>query len=86
MVGDWTSGREPARVVEPGNVEGRRRRGDYDWSRGRAGGAGRGGGRGCGRRRGRWRRAGFLFRFGLDLKREKRCDVRERVSRVTWCV
>lgn len=34
MVGDLVHGREPTGVVEPGNVDGRRRRGDYDrsWS------------------------------------------------------
>lgn len=34
VVGDLAHGREPTRVVEPGNVDGRRRRGDYDrsWS------------------------------------------------------
>lgn len=83
MVGDRASDREPARIVEPGNVDGRWRRGDYNWSRGRAGGAGRGGGRGCGGRGGRWRRAGFLFHFGLDLRRDKRCVAWEWVSGVT---
>lgn len=37
VVGDWAHGREPTGVVEPGNVDGRRRRGDYDGSWRRAG-------------------------------------------------
>lgn len=37
VVGDWAHGREPTGVVEPGNVDSRRRRGDYDRSWRRAG-------------------------------------------------
>lgn len=44
VVGDRAHGREPTGVVEPGNVDGRRRRGDYHRSRRRAGRAR------CGRR------------------------------------
>lgn len=43
VVGDLAHGREPTGVVEPGNVDGRRRRGDYNRSWRRAGRVRRGG-------------------------------------------
>lgn len=70
VVGDRAHGREPTGVVEPGNVDGRGRRGDYHRSWRGAGRARRGGGWGCGQGGGWWRCAWFLLWFGLDLKRE----------------
>lgn len=71
VVGRRARGREPTGVVEPGNVDGRGRWGDYHRSWRRAGGAWRGGGCGQGRGRGWWRCAWLLLWFGLDLQERR---------------
>lgn len=76
VVGRRARGREPTGIVEPGNVDGGGRWGEYHRGGRRAGGAWCGGGCGQGRGRGWWRCAWLLLWFGLDLqeRREVRCE------------